>query len=227
VTSGAGAAIRYAALLMVRSRLGLAPLAALLVVLLGVFAYRPNDVGPTWALTALVSTPLVGWTVSLVARAEPPAARDIARAALGTPWRRAAAAGAVALAVASAVTAAMLLHPLALGAFDRPVRAADLAAAALAHLSCGLFGAALGLLASPPVCERAGNGAAVLLGALLAAVAVSQEVAWLGGPAAVSAALVAAAPGTLPAQLLARCAATWALTGAVVVLAGVLARRRR
>ncbi len=41
------APLRYTALLAARDRGVLAPLLALALVLLGVYAYRPTDVGPT------------------------------------------------------------------------------------------------------------------------------------------------------------------------------------
>ena len=175
MTRGAGTApLRYAALLAARDRGVLAPLLALLLLLLGVYAYRPNDVQGTWALTAAA----VGARRGLAAdrRGAAPSPTPSAwsawppRAAAG---RRGAATRQVELALAGLVVALLLAYPLATGAFDRAVTAGDLAAAASAHAACALAGAALGRLASPPVTGRAATSLVLVLGATLASVAAA------------------------------------------------------
>ena len=214
MTRGAGTApLRYAALLAARDRGVLAPLLALLLLLLGVYAYRPNDVQGTWALTALLSAPVVAWLRIAVARAEPDAQRLVRVAAAGGrgPARRRDAQ--VELALAGLVVALLLAYPLATGAFDRPVTAGDLAAAASAHAACALAGAGLGRLASPPVTGRAATSLVLVLGATLASVAAAGPLGPLAGPGGVADALAAAPAGTVTAGLLAAEAACLAFTG--------------
>jgi hypothetical protein len=56
---------------MARSRAVLAPVAAYLFVLLGVYAYRPNEVDATYAFTAVAMTPVAAWLAASAAFAEP------------------------------------------------------------------------------------------------------------------------------------------------------------
>ena len=49
--------IRHQLAVLVRTRAALAPAAAYLFVLLGVYAYRDSGVGPTYAFTALLLCP--------------------------------------------------------------------------------------------------------------------------------------------------------------------------
>jgi hypothetical protein len=203
MTRGAGvAALRYAALVAARDRGVLAPLLALLLLLLGVYAYRPNDVQGTWALTALLSAPVVTWLRIAVARAEPDAQRLMRVAAAGGHGAARARDAVVDAALVLLVVAVLLAYPLLIGAFDRPVTGGDLLAAASAHAACALAGAALGRLAAPPVTGRAATALVLVLGATLASVAVAGPLGALAGPAGVADALAAAPPGTLTAGLL-------------------------
>ena len=97
----------------------------------------------------------MAWLRIAVARAEPEAQRLVRVAAAGGARRAWAQDSAAAALVVLLVVATMLIYPLATHSFDRAVTAADLAAAALAHAACGIFGASLGRFASPPVTGRA------------------------------------------------------------------------
>ncbi len=106
------------------------------------------------------------------------------------------------------LVAVLLVYPLAIGAFDRPVLARDVIAAALAHTSCAVFGVALGRLAAPPVTERAATALLLVLGATIASAALVDPLGIAAGPGKVADALAAAAPGAIPAVLVAAAAAT-------------------
>jgi hypothetical protein len=74
---GARAVIRYPVLLAARSRAALAPAAAWLFVLAGVYAYRPNDVGGSFAVTAALLVPLSAWFAVALSHAEPAPQREL------------------------------------------------------------------------------------------------------------------------------------------------------
>ena len=63
--------LRYHLLLAARSRAVLAPAAAWLFVLAGVYAYPPNDVGGSFAVTAGLLVPLSAWLAVALSHAEP------------------------------------------------------------------------------------------------------------------------------------------------------------
>ena len=137
-----------------RTRAALAPLAAFVFVLLGVYAYRPNGVGSTYAFTALTLCPVVAWMAAAAAFAEPLTQQQVAMAAAGGR-RRALLGRVLALGGVGALLAALdVALPAIFGLFDRTPALADLAAAALAHLACAALGVALGLLATPPAARR-------------------------------------------------------------------------
>ena len=180
-----------------RDRGVLGPLAALAFVLLGVFAYRPNDVHPTWALTALLAFPLAAWGTLAVLRSLPEPHREMAVAAGGGVRAADRATLAVAGLVAGGVGAAFLLHPLLIGAFSPPATPRDVGDAAAAHLACGLLGAQLGRTLAPPVVARPANAAALVLAAFLLTVAAGAVAGVAAGPMAVSDALAGDEPALL------------------------------
>ena len=53
--------IRHQLTVLVRTRAALAPAAAFLFVLLGVYAYRDSGGGSTYAFTALLLCPVMAW----------------------------------------------------------------------------------------------------------------------------------------------------------------------
>ena len=168
----------------------------------------------------MLAAPVAAWLRIAVARAEPDrsavAAARRARRARRTP---------ASAPLALLVVAVLLVYPLAIGAFDRPVVARDVIAAALAHTSCAVFGVALGRLAAPPVTERAATALLLVLGATIASAALAGPLGIAAGPGKVADALAAAAPGAIPAVLVAAAAATVTLAGLLELIARALERR--
>jgi hypothetical protein len=214
-------ALRLHALAAARDRGVLPPVAALAFVLLGVFAYRPNDVATTWALTALLALPLTAWLCGAVLRGVPDAERDLVAAALGGVRTADAVTLALGALLAALVTAVLLAYPLAIGAFDRPVIARDLADAALAHLACALLGAQLARAVAPPLVTRRADAAVVVVVAVLATVAADAVAGPFGGPMSVSSAFADRDRG----ELLVACAGCLVLAGLVEVVRRAAARR--
>ncbi len=199
----------------------LQPLAALALVLLGVYAYKPNEIHETWALTALLAFPLTAWLAGAVLRAMPEVQRDMLTAALGGLRAGERVGLLVGLVLALGVSSVFLAYPLAAGAFDRPVRPADVVQAALAHLATALLGAQLARLATAPLVRRRASAALVVAVAVLASVVADAQAGPFGGPMSVSTAL---ADGAAP-HLLTACA-TCLLGAAALELARGLALRR-
>ena len=131
--------------------------------MLGVFAYRGNEVGSTWGLTAVLSCALAAWLVGAVLTGEPAAQADMATVALGGRRGRARARARADRARRAALTVAFLAFPLLvspLGTDRCSIPAAlpvDVVAAVLAHLCCAVLGGAIGVLFSPPRLIRAGD----------------------------------------------------------------------
>ena len=219
-------AIRYFALLALRTRAPLAPAAATILALAGTYAQTRNDVGETYALTALLACGLSAWLTGAVLGGEPAPQADLATVALGGLRGRAKAEALLVATVAVAFSALFMIFPLALGlvvkhVFDRTPGTGDLVAAALAHLACCAFGAALGVALAPPRVTRRATAAAATLVVLLALLAVGTA-----GPAGVAQKLSGAAPRTLTgAELLAT--AICALLAAALLAAAASWTRRR
>jgi len=186
VIHAAGLYLRAAA----RDRGVLLPLAALALALLGVFAYKPNEVGETWALTALLAFGLTAWLHGAVLRSMPEAERDMVTAALGGLHASERVGLLLGLVLAAGVAAVFLGYPLAIDAFDRPAGRADVLQAAGAHLVTGLLGAQLARLASPPLVRRRASAASIVAVAVLASIVGQAHLGPLAGPMSVSAALV-------------------------------------
>jgi hypothetical protein len=195
-------ALRLIARTALRDRGVLAPALALLTVIAGVFAYRPNDVAGTWALTALLAFPLTAWLRVAVGRAEPDAQRLIRVAAAGATARLRIEL-VLAAALATIVVLPLLAWPLITDAFDRPVTAAELVAAALTHAACAATGAALGRLSAPPTVARAATALTLILAATVATVALTGAFSALTGPGAASDALAGSRPGAFASALVA------------------------
>ena len=217
------ARLGYLALCAARSRAPLVPAAAIAFAAIGVYAYRPNEVGRTFGLTAVLGCGLAAWAAGAILAAEPTAQADMATVAMG--GRRLGADALLAGALAVVVSTVLIAYPLLLGTavngvFERPVRAGDVVAAAVAHLGCGALGAAVGILFGPPRVARRPTAAAAVAAALVALAAVPAV-----GPLAVARALSDAAPGRVPAALLA--AAVACLAGAAVLLLAATALGRR
>jgi len=221
------ARLRYVLLSATRTRASLIPMAASIFAILGVFAYRGNEVGSTWGLTALLSCALAAWLVSAALVAEPAAQADMATVAVG--GRRGRARLELTLIALSAVglTAGFLTFPLLtspLGSQPMFVPAAlpvDVVAAAIAHLTCAALGGAIGALCSPPRLKRPATVAAATLAALLALVALGSA----GGPVAVARALTDAGRGTLTATEVLACLSCLILGALALAAAERWARR--
>ena len=209
------AAVRLYAAAALRDRGILPPLAALAFALLGVFAYRPNDVEATWALTALLGFPLAAWLTGAVLAVMPVPEREIVVAALGGARRHDRATALFAAVVAALVTVAFLVHPLVIDAFERPVTAGDLARSAAAHLAVALLGAQVGRAALAPVVARRADVAVLVVVLLLASVASGV------GPMGVAAAHADGGTGALALA----CVGCLALTVVAEVIRRLLVRR--
>jgi hypothetical protein len=217
--------IRHQLAVLLRTRAALAPAAAFLFVLLGVYAYRDSGVGPTYAFTALSLCPIVAWLAAAAAFAEPLSQQQVATAAADGP-RRALRGRVTALAGAGAALALVdVAFPAIFGLFDRTPALADLAAAALAHAGCAALGFALGLLAVPPAARRPPAAFmffvayAVLVVPLYDLAPVLSPAAWL------AATLTDAAPRTIGSAVVAGALA--AVVQAALALAAGDALRRR
>jgi hypothetical protein len=212
--------IRYRVLLAARSRAALAPAAAWLFVLAGVYAYRPNDVGGSFAVTAALLVPLSAWFAVALSHAEPAPQRELLTAGAGPVAGLVRGAAAIAL-PAVAAGGIDVAWPVLTGAFEPDPGTADVVGAVAAHVACALYGVAVGTLASARIVSRPGVAFALLTAFAIAAVPlfdlapVLSPAAWtadalLDGRAvalpAVVLALHAAAAGALAAWALRRTA---------------------
>jgi len=216
---------RHQLAVLLRARAALAPAAAFLFVLLGVYAYRDSGVGPTYAFTALSLCPIVAWLAAAAAFAEPLSQQQVATAVAGGPG--AALRGrVVALAGVGAVLALVdVAFPAIFGLFDRTPGAADLAAAALAHAGCVALGLGLGLLAVPPAARRP-PAAFVVIVVYAVLVVPLYDLAPVLSPAAwLAATLTDAAPRTLGAAVVVGALAV-VVQAAFALAAGDALRRR-
>ena len=210
---------------LVRTRAALAPLAAFVFVLLGVYAYRPNGVGSTYAFTALTLCPVVAWMAAAAAFAEPLTQQQVATAAAGGR-RRALLGRVLALGGVGAVLAAIdVALPAIFGLFDRTPALADLAAAALAHLACAALGVALGLLATPPAARRPPAAFMVIVAYAVLAVPLYDLAPVLSPAAWLAATLNDAAPRTLGGAVVLGALAA-AVQAGLALAAGDALRRR-
>ncbi len=217
--------IRHQLAVLPRTRTALAPVVAFAFVLLGVYAYRPNDVGPTYAVTAIVLCPVAAWLAAAAAFAEPPSHQQMAIAAAGGPGR-ALRGRVLALAIAvGALGAIDVCFPAIFGLFKpRPV-AADLVAAVLAHGACGALGVGLGLLAVPPAARRPPAAFLLVVGYAIVAVPLYDLAPVLSPAAWLAATLTNAAPRALHGAVVVATLA--ALAQAAIALGTGEALRRR
>jgi hypothetical protein len=216
------ARLRYLALTAGRTRAALPPLAASLFLVIGVYAYRDNDPGSSFAVTALMACGLAAWAVGAVLAGEPDAQSDMATTALGGRGARAGLEIMLVVAVATGLTVVFLAYPLGLVAvgvaneFDPAVKAGDVVAGALGHLSCAALGGAIGVLFAPPRLTRRATAIASVIAALLALVAMSAAFGPVGGPVAFAQAETDAAAGTVSGAVLVASASCLVLAGALV-----------
>jgi hypothetical protein len=158
--------IRYRVLLAARSRAALAPAAAWLFVLAGVYAYRPNEPGESFAVTAVLLVPLSAWLAVALSHAEPAPQRELLAA--GHDPVAGLVRGALAVALIAVIAGAVdVAWPIVSGAFDDRVAVIGPLAA---HLGCAVYGVALGTLASARTIARPGVAFGVLSALAIAAV---------------------------------------------------------
>lgn len=224
--------MRYLLLTARRTRAPLPALAAMLFALLGVYAYRPNEVGPTWGLTALICSALAAWLVGAVLDGEPGPQADMTNAALGGRSRRDRLDLLLVAAVAAGLTVTFVAGPLAVGliltdppVFQRPVQAGDVAAATLAHLSCGALGGAIAVLFAAPRVARRATAVAAVLATLIGLIAISGPLRGMGGPLAVARAMTDAAASAIDGALLLACFSCLVATAIALAAAARWARR--
>ena len=210
--------IRYRILLAARSRAALAPAAAWLFVLAGVYAYRPNDVEGSFAITAALLVPISAWLAVALSHAEPAAQRELLSAAREPVAVLARSAAATAL---LALTAGIVdvAWPVATGAFDASPGAGEVAGALAAHAGCAAYGVALGTLAGARILARPGVAFAALAACAIAAVPLFDLAPALSPAAWTADALLDGSAVVLPVAALAVHAA------ACVALAGWALRR--
>lgn len=225
------ARLRYLTLTAARTRAALPPLAATLFLVIGVYAYRDNAPGASFAVTALMACGLAAWTVGAVLWGEPDAQSDMATTALGGRAARAGLDALLVLVVAAGLTVVFLAWPLALVAvgigneFDPAVRPGDIVAGALGHFCCAALGGAIGVLFAPPRLTRRATAIAAVVAALLALVAVSAALGPVGGPVAFAQAENDAPAGAVTGAALVACASCLVLAGALLVAAARWAAR--
>ena len=221
------ARLRYVLLCATRTRASLVPMAGSIFAILGVFAYRGNEVGSTWGLTAVLSCALCAWLVSAALVAEPAAQADMATVAVGGRKGRAGLELALVALAATGLTIGFIGFPLAvspLGSQPMFVPGAlplDIVAAALAHLTSATLGGALGILCAPPRLKRPATVAAATFAALLVLVPVGA----LAGPVAVARAMTDAERGTITGSELLACLSCLILAALAAAAAQRWARR--
>jgi hypothetical protein len=162
--------LRYRLLLAARSRAVLAPGVAWIFVLVGVYAYKPNDVRGSLGITALLLCPITAWLAVALSHAEPRPQRELVTAAAGRRPVAALALTTGAVAIFGAVLGVIdVAWPIVSHAFDRRATVSDVAVGLLVHAGCAAYGAALGTLVGARVVARPAVAFAVL--AALAVVA--------------------------------------------------------
>jgi hypothetical protein len=217
--------VRYLLLTAGRTRAPLVPLAVGLFTLIGTYAYRRSELGPTWGFTALACCALAAWLVGAVLAGEPGAQAEMATAALGGRRERTALDVLLVALVAAGLTVVFLAYPILLDAalggaplLSPGPHAGDVAIGAAAHLCSAALGGAVGVLYAPPRIARRATAVAAVVATLLALVAVSEPLGAIVGPAAVADALGPGRPGARAGTAALACLSCVVL--AAVALAG-------
>ena len=150
---------------LTRSKGFFGPLLVFVFVLVGVYEGAPNEVGSSYAITALLLAPIMAWTTAAFLYAEPPAQRDLALPAAGSEARLITGRVLGLLIIAFIFTALDLLLPAVTNVQDRTVDSNDLLAAAIAHGSAAVLGIGAAATFAPPLIKHPGItfGALVLL----------------------------------------------------------------
>jgi hypothetical protein len=186
------AGLSYLRLVATRTRSPLAPAAAVFFALIGTFAGSRNEVGSTWALTALLAGGLAAWLVAAVLCAEPEAQADTTTTALGGRAARGHLEVLLIGSLAAALTAAFIAYPLILqdvfgrNVFDRSPTEWDIAAAFVGLAGCSILGGSIGALFAPPRVRRRATAFAGISATLIVLVAASPPRSFAAGPVGVA-----------------------------------------
>ena len=199
---------RASLVLALSGRRVLVPATLLAFAVAGVFAYRPNPVQGSWAVTAVLSTVFCAWLVAAVEREVGAGAGAILTVLAGGAARGWVGRVALVALLTLVVTLAFMIWPAASGAFERTPGAGDVGAATLAHLACGAVGGALALLLAAPA--RTATAFALIFGGWLASIGLAGALGPLAGPGGVAAALSRAPDDTVSAAVVVACAVTFA-----------------
>jgi hypothetical protein len=191
-----GSGARYILLAATRTRAWLAPVAACVFVVAGVYAYPSNEASESWGATALLGLGLSAWLVGALLTVETPVQAEMATVALGGPRRRWWVELALVLLVATALSTVFVAYPMVLGQFAPPARAPELAVSVVAHLCCAVVGGAIAVLFSTPRIAGRATSVVATMAFLLVLVVVAAPLGHLGGPVAISSAMVDAPRGT-------------------------------
>jgi hypothetical protein len=136
-----------------RSRRAFPPLLAMALLLLGVYAYRPNPVLGTYTLTAFLFWMVALWLGVAIGLARERSQREVLEAAAGGD--RVLAAQVLCGGLLAAVLAVVAVaFPIVTNSFGHHVRPTAVEAALVAHLLCGACGVAVAALLSPPHVSR-------------------------------------------------------------------------
>jgi hypothetical protein len=212
----------------VRTGRALAPLLAVLIVLLVLYGGGAARAGEAYGVSAVVLFPVLAWQTKLLLDVEPDVQRRLARVTVGP--RREAVAGLAAAAVAATATAAVALAaPWVVGGITGPNVASGLAWGVWAHVLAAAAGIALGALASRATTRTALYGLAVLATGTTAGLVFglkSSVAPWLAPPLLATARALTADPGPTAATALTLTghAAVW--SAALLLAYGRLRRTR-
>jgi hypothetical protein len=219
--------VRYARASLIVALAGrrvLMPATLLAFAVVGVFAYHPNPVQGSWAVTALLSTLFCAWLVAAVEREVGPGAAAILTVLAGGPARGLRGRLTLVAVLTVVVALVFMIWPAASSAFDRTPGAQDVGAAALAHVACGVLGGVLALLLAAPA--RPATAFALILGAWLASIGLVDLLGPFAGPAGVADALADAPDDRVSAAVVLACAVVFAQAGLLAYGARRLARWR-
>ena len=202
----------------------LAPLTVTVFLVLGVYAYRPNGVQESFAVTSVLSAFVCAWLVVAAERGLDQTATAILTVAAGGPAK--ARRGRLALVAVTAcfVTALFIAWPTSSDAFDRTPGAGDILAGSLSHMACGIFGGCIALALAPPT--RAAMAFAGTLAVVLASIALVGHLGPLSGVGGVADAMSHTPDNGISLGLVAACGITLAQAGALALAARSLERWR-
>ncbi|WP_224392497.1 hypothetical protein [Pseudonocardia sp. ICBG1293] len=161
-------------------------------VLAVLFGGAPGPLPEPWAASALLLYPVGAWLAHALAESEDEDARTVTLAAAGGPWPLAA--GVLLAATAGVALLGLLAVVWGVVAAWGTATTGSLFDGLLAHLACGITGAAVGSVFSRPVFRSEG---VALMGALVVLVVTGTQ-SWLPPVGTAAAALGSGRPGVGP-----------------------------